>query len=208
MRCAAPGILKPISYAIVSSVPRTLSPQVNDSLLAAAGRLFYERGIAATGVEAVVGAAGVGKPALYRHFGSKTGLLAAVLRDRHETRRFDLEQRLAGVADGDAAGTVVEWIAEWIQSEGFLGCGFVRAVSEPGAVDDAVVSEARAHKRWLAEQIRSACARLGPVAVDGTARHLQLLIEGATATALVEGNGAAADDLRRAATAVIDASKP
>lgn len=189
-------------------MPRTLSPQVSYALVAAAGRLFYERGIAATGVEAVVAAAGVGKPALYRHFGSKTGLIAAVLRDRHEARRAELEERLAGTTDDEAIGTVIEWIAEWIQSEGFLGCGFVRAVGEPSAVDHTIVSEARTHKRWLADQIRSACARSGLVAIDGAARHMQLLIEGATATALVEGTGAAADDLRHAAAAVIEASKP
>ncbi|CAN5913542.1 TetR/AcrR family transcriptional regulator [soil metagenome] len=170
-----------------------------------AGRLFYERGIAATGVEAVAAAAGVGKPALYRHFGSKAGLVAASLHRRHHDRRRQLEERLAATSDDQAAITVVEWITEWIASEGFLGCGFVRAVGEPGAVDDRVASEARAHKLWLAGEIRSACARSGLTPVDDTARHLQLLIEGATATALVEGTGTTAgDDLRRAGATVIE----
>jgi AcrR family transcriptional regulator len=48
-------------------------------LLEAATELFAERGIAATGVDAVCRRADVVKSALYWHFGSKEGLLAAVV---------------------------------------------------------------------------------------------------------------------------------
>lgn len=49
----------------------------------AAGRLFAERGYAATRLEDVAAAAGVTKPIVYRHFGSKKGLYLTLLR-RHE----------------------------------------------------------------------------------------------------------------------------
>jgi AcrR family transcriptional regulator len=48
-------------------------------LLACAAELFAERGYAATSVGDVCRRAGVAKPALYWHFGSKEGLLAAVI---------------------------------------------------------------------------------------------------------------------------------
>ena len=47
-----------------------------ERLLEAATQLFAERGYAATGVAAICEAAGVAKPALYWHFGSKEELLA------------------------------------------------------------------------------------------------------------------------------------
>ena len=50
-----------------------------EKLLAAATELFSERGISATGVDAVCRRAGVVKSALYWHFRSKEGLVAAVL---------------------------------------------------------------------------------------------------------------------------------
>ena len=54
--------------------------QARERLLEAGTRLFSERGYAATSVGAICERAGVGKPALYWHFDSKEGLLAAVLR--------------------------------------------------------------------------------------------------------------------------------
>ncbi|MEO8229413.1 MAG: helix-turn-helix domain-containing protein, partial [Chloroflexota bacterium] len=45
-----------------------------ERLLAAASELFYERGIQATGVDAIIKAAGVAKATFYRHFPSKDDL--------------------------------------------------------------------------------------------------------------------------------------
>ena len=48
----------------------------------AAGRVFAERGYAAARLDDVAAAAGVTKPVVYRHFGSKKGLYLALL-ERH-----------------------------------------------------------------------------------------------------------------------------
>ena len=53
--------------------------QGRERLLEAGTQLFSERGYAATSVGAICERAEVGKPALYWHFDSKEGLLAAVL---------------------------------------------------------------------------------------------------------------------------------
>ena len=55
-----------------------------DRIVDSAIDLFSERGYAATGVSGIVRAAGIEKSALYWHFGSKEGLLAAVF-DRMDT---------------------------------------------------------------------------------------------------------------------------
>ncbi len=48
-----------------------------ERLLDAAGELFYESGIAATGVDAVPARARVAPATLYAHFSGKDGLVAA-----------------------------------------------------------------------------------------------------------------------------------
>src|SRR3954465_10063 len=48
-------------------------------VLAAAGELFAMRGVAAVSMDDVAAAAGVGKGTLYRRFGDKSGLAAALL---------------------------------------------------------------------------------------------------------------------------------
>src|SRR5918994_925920 len=73
-----------------------------DKLLGAASELFYADGIAATGVDDVVRAAGVSKPTLYAHFGSKAELVAAVLERCHAARAAGGPARAP--AGGERAG--------------------------------------------------------------------------------------------------------
>ena len=51
-------------------------------VLAAAAALFAERGVDAVSMDDIVAAAGVGKGTLYRRFGDKSGLAAALLDER------------------------------------------------------------------------------------------------------------------------------
>jgi len=53
---------------------------VMDALIGAATTLFAEQGIAGTSVRSIAAAAGVNHGLLHRHFGSKEGLLRAVMR--------------------------------------------------------------------------------------------------------------------------------
>lgn len=60
-------------------VVRTLDPGVDDAIATAALALLIERGFARMTIEAVAKAAGVGKPAIYRRFNDKAGLVAHVI---------------------------------------------------------------------------------------------------------------------------------
>lgn len=66
--------------------PPIPEPVPREKLLAAASALFVKRGYAATSVREIVEAAGVTKPVLYYHFGSKEGIYHEIL--RHVTTDF------------------------------------------------------------------------------------------------------------------------
>jgi AcrR family transcriptional regulator len=58
--------------------------ETRDRLVGRALKLFAARGYEAIGVQEIVEAAGVTKPSLYHHFGSKEGLLKAMLEERFQ----------------------------------------------------------------------------------------------------------------------------
>src|ERR1700758_5318225 len=70
---------------------QTAGPQAQAHLLRAAAELFYQEGVRAVGVDAVVERAGVNKMSLYRQFASKDDLVVAYLEQSNEQffRRFD-----------------------------------------------------------------------------------------------------------------------
>lgn len=73
-----------------------------DQLIGAARELFGERGYDATSIEAVLGAAGVARGALYHHFANKEELFDAVL-DREVARIAALSADAARAADDPVA---------------------------------------------------------------------------------------------------------
>jgi len=80
------------------------SDQPRDALARAATRLFSTRGYAAVGVQEIAEAAGVTKPTLYHHFGSKVGLLQAVLGE--EFAAMAARVATAAVYRGELAATL------------------------------------------------------------------------------------------------------
>jgi AcrR family transcriptional regulator len=86
-------------------------PERRAVIIEAAGRMFGERGYDATRLDEIATAAGVTKPILYRHFGSKHGLYLALL-ERH---REDLAGFAAMVpATGAPAERVRAVLEPWV----------------------------------------------------------------------------------------------
>lgn len=77
----------------------------------AAARLFATRGYDATSVREIVEAAGVTKPTLYYHFGSKAGLAQALVTDPMNRLTTEMRTRL------DAAGDPVSGLADMLQTK-------------------------------------------------------------------------------------------
>jgi len=73
--------LAPPEHVPEGVAPAELDPQTRARLLRAAVGVFDRKGYAAASVREIVEIAGVTKPALYYHFGSKEGVLTAVLQE-------------------------------------------------------------------------------------------------------------------------------
>jgi AcrR family transcriptional regulator len=176
-----------------------------ERLVQAAADLFHLQGIHATGIEAVIEAAGISRPALYQHFRSKEALVRAALELRDINRRQRIEQEARRGA-GDAANqlrAVFDGLAEWAGEPGFRGCALMNAAAETPAGDAARLDVVRAHKRWVRAFLAGLALRAGCRQPERLAGQLLVLMEGAVAMALVEGSADPARDARTAAHALI-----
>jgi len=178
---------------------KSLTPA--ERILAAAGKLFYTRGIRAIGVDTVAAEAGVSKRTLYSHYPSKDALITAYLM-----------ARFTQVAPSDAP--VREQILgafdrlERILGDGsFRGCPYVNAVIEIGDPKHQAAAIAVQFKEQRRLWFRGLLDRLGVKDPDKLATQLQLLNEGALATALVRGDPAVARVARAAAEALLGAAE-
>lgn len=189
-------------------MPRPPSPEIHAALLAAAGRLFYERGIGTTGVDAVASAAGVGKPAVYRHFRSKAGLIDATLAKRDDDRRRSLVAALAQAPSSPVARltVAVDWQLEWVASARFRGCGFVRAAAELQAGGAAAAEHAREHKTWYRNQLQRLAEEAGAPDPVQLGMRLALVVEGATTLAFLGDRAEVIEAARQQAGDLIHAA--
>ena len=165
-----------------------------DKLLDAASARFYERGIAATGVDDVVHAAGVSKPTLYAHFGSKAELVAAVLERRHAAR----ERELAEVEGGPLE--VFAWLAAFYERDGSRGCAFVNAAAELAEGNPGRAAAAR-EKAWLRGELTRRAREAGLRDPESLGSQLALLVDGVAARVVVDGHGASAEAVAAATAA-------
>ena len=191
-------------------MPRPPSPQIHAALLDAAGQLFYERGIGATGVETVAGRAGVGKPALYRHFASKAGLVDATLAKRDADRRQSLVAALEHAPPSPARRleAAVEWQLDWVGDTRFRGCGFVRAAAETQAGGRAAAARAHEHKTWYRGELEGLAAAAGAADPAQLALRLALVVEGATTLAFLGDRDLVIGEAREMAQELIRQSSP
>lgn len=164
-------------------------------LISAAERLFDRHGFTATGMDRLTKAAGMSSRTLYKHAGSKTALMTAVLTERD--RRFLQRMQV------DSVDALFNALEEWVRVEGCRGCLFLRAHGETGGDTPEITDTVLAHKAKLYEKIQDI------VFIEtGGKGHLQLaeqvliLFEGATAATTYRGAQAIAS-ARAAASALI-----
>ncbi|PPF09801.1 TetR/AcrR family transcriptional regulator [Rathayibacter rathayi] len=186
-------------------MPPTLDERPpREAILAAADRLYYERGIQSVGMDELRTAAGVSLKRLYSAFPSKESVIVAVLHGRHEQWTLGVSARVAA-ASGPRGRllAIYDFLFDWFSEDSFRGCGFINAFGELGSSSPAVAEMAREHK----ESFQRFLATLAEEAGGGAelASQLAILAEGAQTTAAIAGTPEAALHARRAAEILIDA---
>jgi AcrR family transcriptional regulator len=177
-----------------------------ERLLAAARELFCRQGINATGVDAVVEAAGTAKATLYKIFGSKEGLIEAVLNAEGTAWRAWFLSSIDNAAGGARAKLIAMFdiLGEWFAQERFFGCPFVNAVGEFDKTDSRYKDIALAHKAVVMRRIIDLAAEAGCADAETVAHQLGLLIDGAIVAALITGDCQIAKYGREAAENILN----
>jgi AcrR family transcriptional regulator len=189
------------------SEARPSEPPARERVLRAARRMFYERGIRAVGVEAIVAEAGVTKMSLYRHFASKDELVAACLAERME-RFWGWWDEAAASNPGDPRGQLLatfEALARRTTRPGFRGCPMTNAAIEFPEAGHPSRLLSEAHKRELRDRLRALAAAAGARDPEPLTDGLLLLIEGAYASSQTFGPDGPARSVARAADALLRA---
>jgi len=178
-------------------------------LIETAAALFYRRGIHRTSIDEVVAEAGLTKPTLYRHFGSKDALVAAVVEYRSICWSEAIEARISSARSPvRRIVAVFEFLEEFIAARNFRGCALVNASVEILDPSTAGRKCAQANKQRNRERLERLARNAGLTKPKALAASLSLLFEGAIVTAYVESDADAGRDARRAAERLIQLHKP
>ncbi|MFT2017453.1 TetR/AcrR family transcriptional regulator [Streptomyces sp. 796.1] len=151
----------------------------------AACELFARDGIRSVGVAEIAAASGVGKPSLYRNFGSKDELAVAYVQAQAVAGLASFEVARRACPDDVRAQLrhVIDRVAGEMGTPGYRGCVIANTAIEFPDRDHPV---RRAVDELKAEHLRRLTALVAQLPVrdpDGLAYALQILLEGAGATA-------------------------
>ncbi len=182
-----------------------MSLSKRDHLVDTAAALFYRDGFHATGIDRILGEAGVAKMTLYNHFKSKDELILAALRHRGEEFRtwFMRTVELHAKKPRKRLLAIFEILEEWFETDEFAGCLFISSFSEFHDVTHPVHQISAEHKQQMQAYVRELAKDAGADDPDDLAAQLGLLIEGAIVMAHASGTSAPARQARKAAKTLI-----
>ncbi|MFZ5737394.1 TetR family transcriptional regulator [Rhodopseudomonas thermotolerans] len=191
----------------LSVEPPALAPRISprERLIDSAKNLFCRYGINSVGVDAIIAHAGTAKTTLYKLFGSKDGLVEAVLEREGESWRSWFLESIDGPGGTarDRLDRIGPALKDWFSRGDFYGCPFINAVGESDKADDRMRNLAIAHKTIVLDRLTVLCAEAGIAEPAQVAHTLGLVIDGAIVMALVTRDPSAADVAGRACSAIL-----
>lgn len=157
----------------------------HEKILEVAERLFEVNGFHATGVEEIVLKSGVTKRTLYKHFGSKEGLIEAVL-SRHQSQAMNrIRKRVSEIAaeDGGRLLACFDLYQEWFSRPCFAGCIFIKTLNEFQQRSDRLFAIAAQAKSELRDYLTGIAEEAGVSDPEHLAEQLQIILEGSIVVA-------------------------
>lgn len=182
---------------------------VRERILETADRLFYGEGFRAVGIDRIIAEAEVAKMSLYKHFPSKDELILAVLKYREESvlEFFRSAMERHGKKAKNSLRAFFAALKDFFQSPGFRGCPFQNAAIELADPNHPGTEFVRGHKQRFSEFLRGVVEETVGKAGAKVASAVSILVEGAIATAVVQGSPDAADVARDAALKLVSQEK-
>jgi AcrR family transcriptional regulator len=176
-------------------------------ILTAAAEVFGRRGIHAAGINEIVEAAGASKLTIYKNFGSKEGLVEAVLTDRTQRVRAWHNAAVDAAPPGrDRILAVFDLIATWYAEAGFRGCAMMNAATEDRGQDGAPRRLAQDHLTFYRELFERLLTDAGAGDPVATARQLVVVLEGATLISAVDQDPGLGAEARVIVETLLDAA--
>lgn len=182
----------------------TIDPaRTRSTIVEAATGLFYERGLDGIGIAEICSHLGISKETLYRHFGTKDGLVTAVLEARSDRVLRWLEGSAAAVGDepSDQLTAIFDALQAWYDEPFFRGCAMLNAAAQH-YVEPVRILTTRHLDRYLS-LLTAIAERSGAVDPDLLGRQFLMLVEGATIVAAHHDRAGTGTDARQAALGLL-----
>ncbi|WP_137045236.1 TetR/AcrR family transcriptional regulator [Pseudolabrys sp. FHR47] len=179
-----------------------------ERLIDSAKNLFCRYGINSVGVDAIVERAGTAKTTLYKLFGSKDGLVEAVLDREGQAWRswFLAEIDGPGGSARERLDRIGPALKIWFTRDDFFGCPFINAVGESDKTDDRMRALAISHKKIVIDRLSALCDEAGMSEAEKIAHTIGLIMDGAIVVALITRDPSAADIAARACKSILESA--
>lgn len=177
--------------------------QTRVAMLRAATPLLYQRGLDGIGVAELCTTMGVSKETLYRHFGSKEGLVGAVLEALSQRIMAWVRNAVEAAGDDPYAqlAALFDALAAWHEEPTFRGCAILNAATQQH--DGPARPVAHQHLDRLLEILTAIASRTGVTDPAAVAKQLLSLRTGATVLADHHGDTDAAPLAKQAALSLL-----
>ena len=178
-------------------------------ILRAAGQLFYERGIHATGVAALVEAAHVSTRTFYQQFGSKNALVEEYLRQLDADGALESERQLnrEDLSPAQRLLAIFDTLEEALRAPAVVrGCPFHNAAVEAAGQMPEVARLTEQHKQAFRDRLAAVAAEAGVADATALGRQLAVIYEGATSLAASCNDPRVAGDARATAATLLNAA--
>jgi AcrR family transcriptional regulator len=182
--------------------------QKREHLIEVATELFNRCGYHAAGIDRVIAEAGVAKTTLYRHFRTKEDLIVAVLQRIDALHREGLRTAVDQLAHEPKQKILASFdvLEDWFRGNSFYGCPFMSAASEYNVRTSPVFQVVVLHKRLMIAYFEELARAAGFDEPAQIGEEINLLHEGATAVAQVNGDPSTARRAKAMAARLIDAA--